>query len=177
MGFLGSLVRDGAGHWSADQWLSAIATFLVVIHVWNEYRMTVTLWAGVPVLQDSVVPFTLGALEYWLIFAIPDPAVWLLAFAFFSSSGVIAYARARRLQYLPENHEAAVHRPYVRAQLWWALGSGSLYLGLSFVSRTGMGISARYVSCAIAVAVVGVLLLRSELHWRRVLQVVDAWEA
>jgi len=173
LGFLGSVVRDGVGAWGAAQWLSALSTFLIVVQVWNEYRMSVSVWAGIPVLQDSIIPFSLGATEFWLIFAIPDPRAWMLALSFVSLGGVVAYFHVQRLRDLPENQEMTVHSPYMRAQLTWSVIYGAIFLALYFLLRTN-AIGAA-VSSSIALGMVALLLVRSEWHWRRVLRVVESW--
>ena len=176
LGFLGATVKDGARVFGSEQWLAALATFLIVVQVWNEYRISVTLWSGVPVLQDSVVPFTLGALEFWLVFSIPLPALWLVALGFFSLGGVIAYIHVRRLQDLPENQEAAIHRPYMQAQLWWTLAYAFLFFALSTTYRIEVLATFRTVTFVCVVGLVCLLLIRSELHWRRVLRLVETWD-
>ena len=174
IGFLGNLVAEQHRTFTAAHWLSAAVTFLIIVQVWNEYRMSVTVWAGVPVLQDSIIPFTLGASEFWLIFAIPVTTAWLLALTFVSLGGVLAYLHVQRLAHLPENAEMSVHRPYMRRQLALSLIYGLVFGGQWLLYRAGQDRAAW--GPLLAMIMVAVLLLRAELHWRRVLHVVASWD-
>lgn len=175
IGFLGSVVAENHRSFAAAHWLSAITTLLIIVQVWNEYRMSVTVWAGVPVLQDSIIPFTLGASEFWLIFSIPTTSVWLLALTFVSLGGVIAYIHVRRLAHLPENEEMAVHRPYMRGQLILSVVYGLIF-GVIWLLYRGNDVLAAPWATLIALMMVAGLLLRAELHWRRVLAIVASWD-
>jgi len=175
IGFLGTVVAEHHRTFSPANWLSAVVTLLIIIQVWNEYRMSVTVWAGVPVLQDSVVPFTLGASEFWLIFAIPTTRAWLLALTFVALGGIVAYIHVQRLAQLPENEEMAVHRPYMRGQLVLSLAYSVVFGGLWLLYRGDQRESSAWGPAAALVMVTG-LLLRAEWHWRRVLDIVSSWE-
>ena len=174
IGFLGNIVAENHRTFGLAQWVSAVATLLIIIQVWNEYRMSVTVWAGVPVLQDSVIPFTLGASEYWLIFAIPATRNWLLALTFVALGGIVAYVHVQRLALLPENEEMAVHRPYMRGQLVLSLAYSVVFGGLWLLHGRGEGLSSAGGPVVAVTMVVG-LLVRAELHWRRVLGIVSSW--
>ena len=176
IGFLGSVVAENHRVFGAAHWLSAITTLLIIVQVWNEYRMSVTVWAGVPVLQDSIIPFTLGASEFWLIFAIPSTSMWLVALTFVSLGGVIAYIHVRRLAYLPENEEMSVHRPYMRGQLFLSLIYGIVFGAMSLIVRRDPNSVPLWAPLVTVVMVFG-LLLRAEMHWRRVLAVVASWDS
>ena len=175
IGFLGNVVAEHHHTFGHVQWLSAVVTFLIIVQVWNEYRMSVTVWAGVPVLQDSLVPFSLGASEFWLIFAIPVTSHWLLALTFVALGGIVAYIHVQRLARLPENQEMAIHRPYMRGQLVLSLAYGIVFGGLWLLYRRDQGVSSPWGPLVALIMVTG-LLLRAEWHWRRVLDIVSSWD-
>jgi hypothetical protein len=75
---------------AADR-LLAIATFVTVLAVWNEYVMQVLAFVWVPTLLDSVVPFAFLAGELFLThFVYQNLRLWLFTAALIFLVGVAA---------------------------------------------------------------------------------------
>jgi hypothetical protein len=67
---------------TATNWLLAIATFLAILAVWNEYVMLVLAFVWVPTLLDSAIPFAFLAGELFATqFVYDNLRLWLLTAA------------------------------------------------------------------------------------------------
>ena len=78
---------------TATDWFLAIATFMAILAVWNEYVMLVLAYVWVPTLIDSAVPFAFLAGELFAAhFAYHDLRLWLLTAALLFLVGGVAQA-------------------------------------------------------------------------------------
>lgn len=70
--------------------------FLLIVLVWNEYRMGSSMFRWVPYLLDAIIPFALGSLQAALVLASAHRLSWLGWLATFYLAAVIAYENMYR---------------------------------------------------------------------------------
>jgi hypothetical protein len=76
---------------TATNWLLAIATFVTVLAIWNEYVMQILAFVWVPALLDSAVPFAFLAGELFATYFVYDNLrLWLFTTALIFLVGVAA---------------------------------------------------------------------------------------
>jgi hypothetical protein len=64
---------------------------VLIMLVWNEYRMGSSMFHWVPALPDAVIPFMLGGFQAALLLTVPRPLSWLGWLAAFYAAAIIAY--------------------------------------------------------------------------------------
>jgi hypothetical protein len=80
-------------HLALAEWLRVVVVFLVIVAAWQEYMVGATVFAWVPTVLDSMVPFILGAVEFALASVIASPMVaYLMMMSVTSATGLAAYA-------------------------------------------------------------------------------------
>lgn len=140
---------------------------LLIMLVWNEYRMGSCMFRWVPSLADAVIPFTVGGIQAALILSTHRPLAWLAWLAAFYLGGMVAYenmyrssaAEERNAFVLARNRRFRRLNPRLSVALsaaLWALFA----LHAVRESRPGWG------SMALVTALNLAFLVRGELNWR-----------
>ncbi|MBA3823320.1 MAG: hypothetical protein H0X24_05345 [Ktedonobacterales bacterium] len=131
-------VESNYPQFTATDWLLSIATFVVILAVWNEYVMMVSAFVWVPTLLDSVVPFAYLASELFVThFAYHDLRLWLLTIALLflvgGASQIVTTLQSRR--FAAENRDirrilapaARIRTVYLLTFIVLSLGAWALY--------------------------------------------------
>lgn len=76
--------------------LLVLNNLIMIMLVWNEYRMGSSMFRWVPSLLDAVIPFMVGGFQAALILTLSHPGAWLGSLATFYLAGIIAYQNMYR---------------------------------------------------------------------------------
>ena len=108
------------------QWIVTFTTFLMIVTTWNEYMMGSMVFSWIPRLRDSLLPFSIGITELFVIRFITDEIYkWYIAITAFCFVGLLAfknmYDNARRY---PENNNPVLNSldNWPKITLWWVFG-------------------------------------------------------
>jgi hypothetical protein len=92
---VGYLIITMQTHWgklTLTNWMPPVATFLLIITVWNEYMMGSTTFRWIPRLKDSFLPFALGISEIYVVSNIVEYLYsWCFSTSVFSFIGFLAF--------------------------------------------------------------------------------------
>src|SRR5579884_3223442 len=72
LGYLVAVVDGAASKLPIASWLLAVASFLAIVVLWQEYMIGATIFSWSPTLADSLIPFALGAAELAAIHGVRD---------------------------------------------------------------------------------------------------------
>jgi hypothetical protein len=89
-----SVIPDAHGRQGFVEWTLIVTAVLIIVAVWNEYVMGVTVFDWVPTLLDAAIPFAIGIVEYAFMRAIHEAAPVrsaLVAFATLWTLGVAGF--------------------------------------------------------------------------------------
>jgi hypothetical protein len=173
---LGATVATHAGRLTPAQWLQVVVTFGALMVVWTQVSIDTMTWVMVPDFQLTLVPFSVGALELFLVGAIPiNLSLWL-----FGGAGLIAFSSVglwqveRRAGQEPENVQL-----YVRLRGMRHAAHRYNLAGVMLYGLLGVASLAKWFSLVPAAAptLAGVLatlwevgwLLRSSAYWRKII--------
>jgi hypothetical protein len=80
-------------NWSAtESWIRVATVFFIIVGAWQEYMVGATVFVWVPTVVDSIAPFALGAVEFYLARTVGgDAQSYLLATSGTYLVGVCAY--------------------------------------------------------------------------------------
>ncbi len=143
-------------------WPLKISLVLIVITVWNEYRMGATLFLWIPHLWDSLIPFGLGIFQFLVIHSIkaePTGSEWFKWLAALYGLAFVAYVYMYVRAYLDGTNAGVLK-----------MGRHFLWINPVFSSGLALGFYGLYMSQApidnnwVAVAIL-VFLLKGELNW------------
>lgn len=73
-------------------WLLSIETFIVLILVWNDFFMVISLFTWTPSLLDAAILFSLFASEVGMAKTIAEPKSWLLFLILFLIFALVAFS-------------------------------------------------------------------------------------
>lgn len=149
--------------------LLVVNNALIIVLVWNEYRMGACMFRWVPSIVDAVIPFGIGGIQAALILTVSDAAIWLAWLTAFYAGGVVAFenmyrrseAEGRNALVLERNRVYRVLNP-VGSLVMAALVGGRAAFDLSRGSEPGWLPLLAVTGCNVA------FLLRGELNWRAV---------
>ncbi|HVT60342.1 MAG TPA: hypothetical protein VHR45_18360 [Thermoanaerobaculia bacterium] len=166
-----------------DNWLRIATSVVVAVLVWNEYRMGVAQFAWVPSLVDTVIPFTLGIVQFGLFRASVKgtDSHWFIAISCLYIAGVVGYEN----MYRSAKAEGDVNPDVLRAIGGWRkanplLGLAGAGLFGSFAAITSSGRTVSWVRLTLLAATLVLtvaFLVRGEANWRRVVRLARLREA
>lgn len=155
--------------------LIVIGNVLVIILVWNEYRMGASMFRWVPSLLDAIIPFTVGVIQAALILAVSAPRVWLGSLAAFYLAGIAAFENMYRRSAAEERNDFVLrqNQRYRRLNPLACLGmSVALFglLGYHLAKDTQPGGGTLTIVLGLNV----LFILRGEANWRHIVRVTRA---
>jgi hypothetical protein len=89
-------------------WAQVVGTLLTVILIWVVYASNVMRFRWVPAITDSIYPFSIGIVEFWLVetLNIGSIGIWLMVTGFvFGVMTWIAQITMRRARSDPDNNQ------------------------------------------------------------------------
>ena len=153
---------------------------ILIVLVWNEYRMGSCMFKWIPSLLDALIPFMVGVFQAALILSTDRPVAWLLWLTAFYAAGMVAFENMYRRSAAEERNGFVLHhnRLFRRLNpvccLLMAVPLGALAaVHLEAGTRPGM-------AALIAVSLANLMfLLRGEVNWqllvRATRRAVDAY--
>lgn len=160
-------------------WILVVAMFLAIVAAWHEYMTAVSVLEWIPRTRDSLIPFALGGAELAAIGSLSRGDELELFFLAMSVTSVVTL-----VAFLNMYSSAAAEAERNRALLA-TLGSYK-WLTLVFVGASGMLLlvfsavealaddsrALDIVLSTVTLTLVAAFLVRSSLHWRRVVDVL-----
>jgi hypothetical protein len=159
---------------TATDWLLAIATFLAILAVWNEYVMLVLAYVWVPTLLDSALPFAFLAGELFAAhFVYQDLRLWLLSAALLFLVGgaaqILTMVQSRR--FAAENRDISrILAPAGRMRTGFLLTFIVLFLGAWALYDVARLEQAQTIVAGLALLAVIVFIGSAVPYWNRVLR-------
>ena len=135
---LALVVGAGYQQFTVVRWLLVLVNFGMVITVWHQFTMHITLWSWIPDLRDAIVPFVIGALELVFNHMISlSLSAWLFILAIIATTATLAiwYVGQRAKEESENTKMLSLLRRQHRLFALYNLGVGALYLLLAIVSR------------------------------------------
>src|SRR5438876_12255381 len=135
---LALVVGAGYQQFTVVRWLLVLVNFGMVITVWHQFTMHITLWSWIPDLRDAIIVFIIGAVELVFNHTISlSLSAWLFIVAIFAIMAILA------IWYVSQRAKEEGDRESVVKVLWGqhgvfelaAIGGSALYLLLAVVSR------------------------------------------
>lgn len=169
-GKIDHLIQGPLG-FGASQALMALALFLLIVLIWNQYQMGVMLYNWTPKLLDSFIPFTFGLCEFTAILGLERGfRITLLTLGAMFVLGIVAfeyqYAQVQKSSELTN----VIHRVQAGFRrvddLSCVASSVLLFLTSAIVWRT-YGTAASFPILASAVVIVIAIGhgVRQAIHW------------
>jgi hypothetical protein len=177
LGELIGILNDNANlkTFTLQNWLLAAATFLVIILIWNEYMMGLTIFRWVPQLKDSILPFAIGVSENFVVHNINTNLYsWCYAMSIFCLIGYIAYVNMYRSadpELHPENADIFKKLNELRKKtedsaLWFFLTFALIGLISHVVDNS---IVQEIMAFLPLIMIVAFLYWRSTRYWKRII--------
>jgi len=149
--------------------LLVVNNILVIVLVWNEYRMGACMFRWVPSILDAVIPFSIGGIQAALILTVSNPAIWLAWLAGFYAGGIVAFENMyRRSQAEARNALVLEHNRAYRVLNSVGCVIMALLVGGRAVFDLSRGTEPGWASLLAVTASNVVFLIRGELNWRAV---------
>jgi hypothetical protein len=147
--------------------LLVLNNLILIMVVWNEYRMGSSMFRWVPSLPDAVIPFMLGGFQAALLLTVSYPLAWLGCLAAFYMVSIIAYQNMySRSAEEERNAFVLVHnRGFQRLNLASCLLISAL-LWLLFAYHSMRGSTPGWYSLGLVTLLNMTFLLRGEANWR-----------
>jgi hypothetical protein len=179
---LAGVVINNYLHFTAVQWLLVVPTFLLIIAAWNQVTMDTVAWVQMPDVVGAVIPFLVGAVEFFLNHSLViEPRAWLIgaAIGLMLSTVGIGYVE-RRAAEQPENAALLAHvKRYRQVGQRYNLVSSIVLLGLAVIGL--LGLLTRFdahvhhlsltalIGGVVSTLILGGFLTRHFYYWRIVL--------
>jgi len=183
LGFLATLVDAHFHSLQSGHWLRIATSVVVAVNVWNEYRMGVAQFAWVPSLVDTLIPFTLGIVQFALFRAsvLSTDFLWLCAVGCLYLAGVAGYEN----MYRRAKAEGSINIDVLGAIGGWRTANPFICLALAGLSAVfaAIAVSGRSVGwvrltlLSATLALTVLFMIRGEANWRRVVRLARAREA
>jgi hypothetical protein len=147
--------------------LLAFNNLLLIILVWNEYRMGSSMFRWIPSLPDAIIPFTLGGLQATLLLTMHRPMAWLMWLAAFYAAAGIAFGN---MYYCAGKEQRnafviACNRQFQGLNVVLCLGLAGA-LALMAVHHALRGTPPGWASLTFVTLINAGFLLRGEVNWR-----------
>jgi hypothetical protein len=158
--------------------LLVLNNVLLIVLVWNEYRMGASMFRWVPSLPDAMIPFMIGGSQAALLLTLHRPLSWLTWLAGFYAAAMIAYCnmyyRARQ-----EERNAFVLAHNRRFQVWNLVACfvSAGVLGLLAAYHTSQGSLPGWRSLGLVTLITTAFLVRGEVNWRVIVAATRATAA
>jgi len=171
LGFMFELLSEGRPilHLEDPAALLVLNNVLLIIAVWNEYRMGASMFRWVPSISDAIIPFWLGAIQAALILTVTTPMAWIAWLVPFYLTAALAYENMYR-QSATEGRNALVlecNRPFRILNPLGCVAMASA-LALLVTSEASRGITPGWTPLGVITALNAAFLVRGELNWRRI---------
>jgi hypothetical protein len=138
---LAGVVASHYAQFSLVQWLLVLPSFLLIIAAWNQVTMDALAWVQMQDMAASLIPFLVGACEFFLNHVlVVAPRIWLIGAALILtiSSFAIRYVE-QRVAYYPENAALLAHvQAYRQAGRHYNFGSSVVLLVVAGVGAVGL---------------------------------------
>jgi len=176
LAYLVVVVDDESHSFGVANWILVTTVFLVIAAAWHEYMTAVTVFAWIPHLRDSLIPFLLGGAELILIRSLKAEAEleWfflamtltvLMTFVAFLNMYVSAAAEPERNGWL------LVETRFYKSLTFIFVGSAAICFLLFSLVESRVASSSLDLGLAVAsLAFVVAFLVRSSLYWHRVVE-------
>ncbi len=159
---------------TATDWLLAIATFIAILLVWNEYVMMVLTFVWVPTLLDSVVPFAFLVGELFAThFVYHDLRLWLLtaALLFLVGGAAQIVTTVQSRLFAAENREIRrILAPAARIRTGFLLAFVVLIVGAWALYDVAQLAHAQTLVAGLALLVIMLFMGSAVPYWNRVLR-------
>jgi len=169
-----SLISRQSFH--APQVVLAIAIFLTIVALWNQYQMGINIYSWTATLFDTFIPFVLGVFEFVMIIGIERGAgVVLITFGIFFFVALIAFEH----QYWQIRHLVGDAGDFMRRLTagFRALDETSalvsaviFFIAAAVISPPGATATRELVGASLIVALALFHLARQAYEWRTILQ-------
>lgn len=173
LGFMFELMSEAPlGTWTHPT--TALLLFnnvLLIVVVWNEYRMGSAMLKWVPRLLDAMIPFGLGTIQAALMLTLERPLLWLGWLAAFYFGGLIAFVNMYAQARTEEINAFALHQ--VGGHRWVNLmgcATASLILGAVTTWHAVRRVAPGPVPLLVATAFNATFLARGEIQWLRLIR-------
>lgn len=149
--------------------LLVLNDIVMIMLVWNEYRMGSSMFRWVPSLLDAVIPFMVGGFQAALILTIAHPRAWLGCLATFYLAGIVAYRNMYRRSAEEERNAFVLerNRGFQRLNLAGCLVLAALLWTL-FAYHRAVGSTPGWPTLTLVTLVNLTFLVRGELNWRMI---------
>jgi hypothetical protein len=167
-------IETTSDHFSAADWLMAIATFLGFLLVWHEYLMQALAYVWLPTLLDSAVPFAFLVAELFMAhFAYGNQRAWLLAAGLGFMVGVLAWGTSRSqagTQALENRGVLRAVAGMLRARLALTVLPIVLYLGAWALYDVARLAQVRTIVAGLSLLAIVIVIGGTVPYWNRVLR-------
>ena len=172
---LALVVGAGYQQFTVVRWLLVLVNFGMVITVWHQFTMHITLWSWIPDLRDAIIVFIIGAVELVFNHTISlSLSAWLFIVAIFAIMAILAiwYVGQRAKEESENTKLLSLLKRQHRLFAIYNLGVSALYLLLAVASRmesleagdgvqTGRGVFTLAIVLLVAVCVAGVSIINT----------------
>jgi hypothetical protein len=155
--------------------LVVVNNLILIMLVWNEYRMGSSMFRWVPSLADAVIPFMVGGFQAALVLTVPYPLAWLGWMAAFYATGVIAYQNMYRRSAEEERNAfvLAHNGGFQRLNLASCLLVSAL-LGMLFSYHAVHDSTPGWYSLGLVTLLNVAFMVRGEANWRAIVAATRA---
>jgi hypothetical protein len=173
LGVMATTVEARFDDLSAIHWLRIATSVMMVVAVWNEYRMGTTQFMWISNIFDTLIPFTIGAVQLailWASFGSSARWFWMLSGLYFL--GIVGYENLYRQAAADSEVNGEALRATGRWRVWNPRISGlcgcvCVVSGtVLWYTRGTQWIELTVTAMALVLAVG--FLLRGEANWRQV---------
>jgi hypothetical protein len=179
LAYLVVVVDDEMKSFDSAHWLLVATSFLVIAAAWHEYMTAVTVFAWIPRLLDSLIPFFLGGSEVMLIRSLRSQSEleWsFLAAGFVALVTLIAFVNMYRSAAREEDEINRAVLEKIHLYRWLNLTfvacSGGIFLSFSLIEAQAAPSASLDTSfAATALGLVVIFLARGVLYWNRIIEV------
>lgn len=174
LGFMFELLSEGRPdlHLRDPAALLVLNNVVLIILVWNEYRMGAFMFRWIPSIADAIIPFSLGGMQAGLILTVSRPVTWLAWLGAFYLVAAAAYQN----MYLRSAREACNALVLENNRLFrWLNPLGCLVAGSAMSAfaaiATARGLTIGWAHLSLITLVNVVFLARGEVNWRAIVAV------
>jgi hypothetical protein len=159
---------------TGEQRLLVLVSCVVAVGVWNEYMMGSSAFEWVPRLWDSILPFLVGAAQFFSVHVATTPEtdvrLWFGAMSLFYVAALLAFENMFRNAKMHRNEDILARMTHWPRTTLILTASLLLIHALSFWLLAVPGFSERWSPVAVGVALFSILaFLATRVHyWRRI---------
>jgi hypothetical protein len=171
LGFMFQLLSEGTPplHVRDPAAILVLNNVLLIVMVWNEYRMGAFMFRWIPSILDAIIPFSLGGVQAALILTVASPVAWLSWLVTFYLVAAIAFenmyrrscTEARNALVLESNRLFRVLNPV-------GCAAAALALAMLVAAEVSRGSTPGWPVLVTITAVNVAFLVRGEVNWRKI---------